>query len=65
MNEYYTPVQIFTEFNEMSKDSKMEVLYEAINIMQQYNGRSRFECIAKAMGYENHEGEGSTYTKER
>lgn len=46
----------------MTKDEKIKVLYEAIDIMQEYNGRSRFLCIAMAMGYDNFEGESYTYT---
>jgi len=61
--KYYTADQIRTEFESMSKDLKIEVLYEAIDIMQQYNGRSRFLCIAMAMDYVNYEGESDTYEK--
>jgi DNA helicase TIP49 (TBP-interacting protein) len=57
----YTADQIRTIFEKMPKDLKIKVLYEAIDIMQQYNGRSRFLCIAMAMGYENFEGESDTY----
>jgi|GEM_PF-5285525 len=59
--KYYTAEQIRTKFEKMPKDLKIKVLYEAIDIMQQYNGRSRFLCIAMAMGYENFEGESDTY----
>lgn len=53
----FTADQIRTKFDNMSKDLKIKILYEAIDIMQQYNGRSRFLCIAMAMGYENLEGD--------
>jgi len=59
--KYYTADQIRTKFEKMPKDLKIKVLYEAIDIMQQYSGRSRFLCIAIAMGYENFEGEIDTY----
>ena len=59
--KYYTADQIREKFEKMPKDLKIKVLYEAIDIMQQYNGRSRVLCIAMAMGYENFEGETDTY----
>jgi hypothetical protein len=63
--KYYTEEHIRDEFDKLTKDKKISVLYEAIDIMQQYNGRSRFLCIAMAMGYKNHEGERDTYTKSK
>ncbi len=61
--KYYTSKHIQKEYSELTKDEKIKILYEAIDIMQQYNGRSRFLCIAMALGYNNFEGEGNTYTK--
>ena len=61
--KYYTSADIQKEFSKLTKDKKIEVLYEAIDIMQTYNGRTRFLCIAMAMGYDNWEGEDNTYTK--
>jgi predicted metallopeptidase len=60
--KYYTAEQISSKFEQMTKDEKIKVLYEAIDIMQEYNGRSRFLCIAMAMGYDNFEGKSDTYT---
>ncbi len=51
----YTSEQIQTKFQKLTKDKKIEVLYEALDFMQAYNGRSRFLCIAMAMGYDNWE----------
>jgi len=31
------------------KRNKVEILWEALDYMKQYNGRSRVECIALAM----------------
>ena len=59
----YTSEHISKEFNNLTKDKKIEVLYEALNFMQMYNGRSRFLCIAMAMGYDNWEGDSDTYVK--
>ena len=61
--KYYTSRDIQKEYSKLTKDKKIEVLYEAIDIMQSYNGRTRFLCIAMAMGYDNYEGEDNTYTK--
>ena len=59
----YTNEHIQNEFNSLTKDKKIEVLYKALDFMQMYNGRSRFLCIAMAMGYENSEGDSDTYVK--
>jgi len=61
--KYYTSTDIQKEYSKLTKDKKIEVLYEAIDIMQSFNGRTRFLCIAMAMGYDNYEGEDNTYTK--
>jgi len=61
--KYYTSEQISNEFEKLIKDKKISVLYDAIDYMQSYNGRSRFLCIAMAMGYDNYEGGSDTYTK--
>ncbi len=58
--KYYTSADIQKEYSKLTKDKKIEVLYEAIDIMQIYNGRSRFLCIAMAMVYVNYEGENKT-----
>jgi hypothetical protein len=34
------------------KKKKAEILMDALDYMQQYNGRSKIQCIALAMGYE-------------
>ena len=61
--KYYTSEQISNEFEKLTNDKKISVLYDAIDYMQSYNGRSRFLCIAMAMGYDNYEGRSDTYTK--
>jgi hypothetical protein len=61
--KYYTSEQISNEFEKLTKNKKISVLYDAIDYMQSYNGRSRFLCIAMAMGYDNYEGKSDTYTK--
>jgi len=59
----YSHDQIAKEFSELTRVKQIETLYEALDFMQSYNGRSRFLCIAMAMGYENYEGGVDTYTK--
>ena len=45
-------LEIFNLFIGKSKKKQVEILWEALSIMQQYNGRSRVECIAQAMDVE-------------
>ena len=61
--KYYTSEQIRNEFEKLTKDKKISVLYDAIDYMHSYNGRSRFLCIAMAMGYDNYEGDDKSYFK--
>ena len=63
MKKYYNSNEIYNEFDKLSKDKKIVILYEAIDYMQQYNGRSRFQCISLAMGYENDKGDKDSYYK--
>ena len=59
----YTEEQIEKEYDLLSYKQKNEILVVAIDYMQQYNNRSKFLCIAMAMGYINHEGESNTYIR--
>jgi len=61
--KYYTSKEISKEYEGLSLKEKNIILYDAIDYMNQYNGRTRFLCIAMAMGYENTEGENTTYFK--
>ena len=61
--KYYTSADINKVYQALTKDKKIEILYEALDYMQQYNGRSKFLCVAMAMGYDNNEGEDTTYIK--
>ena len=58
---YYTSGRVQAEFDRLTKDKKIAVLYNALDYMQQYNGRSRFKCIAMAMGFDNYEGNDRRY----
>ena len=61
--KYYTNSQIENQFYKLTKNKQIEVLNDAIDYMQQYNGRTKLLCIAMAMGYENYEGSYDTYYK--
>lgn len=61
--KYVSSDEIAKEYNKLSSSKKISILYEAIDVMQEYNGRSRFYCIARAMGYSNHEGLNTTFFK--
>jgi hypothetical protein len=61
--KHYTSDQISKEFSKLNRLGKIETLFEALDYMSQYNGRSKIKCIALAMGYENIEGADDTYFK--
>ena len=43
-----TPDQIWAMFQK--KRNKVEILMEALDYMQQWNGRTKIQCIGLAMG---------------
>lgn len=61
--KYYTEKQISDEYSLLSFKDRCDILMIALDYMQQYNNRTKFLCIAMAMGYKNTEGEKNTYTK--
>ena len=61
--KYFNEKEINEEFNKLETRDKIKVLYEAIDFMQEYNGRSKFLCIAMAMGYVNYDGCSDSYYK--
>jgi hypothetical protein len=48
-NKLIKDEQIMARFN--SKRNKVEILWEALDYMQQYNGRTKVQCIGLALGY--------------
>lgn len=51
-NKILTLTQIMeNKFDKLSYKKKVDVLFSAIDYMQQYNARSVPQCIALAMGY--------------
>ena len=61
--KYYSSDHILGEFEKFSKVKMIDVLYDALDYMQEYNGRTKLLCIAMAMSYDNIEGEGDTFIK--
>jgi len=61
--KFYTSTQISAKWEKTTLRNKIGILMEALDYMQQFNGRSKFHCIAMAMGYDNYEGESNTYFK--
>ncbi len=48
-------------FMKKSDSEKVNILYNALDYMSQYNDRSKSECISLAMGYTNREGDMNTW----
>ena len=47
-----TSDDLVKKFNRLPNKVKLELLWEALDMMNQYNGRTRWHCVAIAMGYE-------------
>lgn len=52
MKTEYTEYGVICKFNALKLKDKVDVLSSAIDLMQQYNGRTKEECIIMAMGFE-------------
>lgn len=61
--KYLTLDEIINKYIKLELDEKNKLLWSAIDYMEQYNGRTKWYCIAKAMGYENFEGGNDTWYK--
>lgn len=46
-----TKQSVIDKFEKLSNTNKVEVLFGALDYMQQYSGRSIGTCICLAMGY--------------
>jgi uncharacterized HAD superfamily protein len=56
----YTKSEVWGLLEEKSKEEMTDIMVQALDAMQQYNGRTKVQCIASAMGLElEEEGEGS------
>lgn len=43
--------EVLDKFNKLSAKKRAEILYDALDYMQQYNSRTKETCICYAMGY--------------
>lgn len=59
LEEKLTTADVWDKYDKAR--NKVEILWQALDYMSQYNGRSKITCIAMAMGYET-DGDG-TYFK--
>lgn len=50
--EVLTKQELADRYYNRSKDSRLLILWQALDFMQQYNGRTKWECIALAMNVE-------------
>ena len=51
--EKFTSKELLTKYANLSYKEKADILYDALDYMSQFNGRTKFLCIALAMGYDN------------
>ena len=51
--EKFTSKEISAKYANLSYKEKADILYDALDYMSQFNGRTKFLCIALAMGYDN------------
>lgn len=58
-----TSSEVLKEYVNLSNAKKVSVLNDAIDYMQQYNGRTKFLCVAMAMGYEQDSNNENNYIK--
>jgi len=59
----YTSQDFVDKYNALKCKEKTKVLYDALDYMQEYNGRSKLDCVILAMGYKVHNEDEDTYTK--
>jgi hypothetical protein len=48
----FTEQQLKDKFEKLSKPVKIQILWDALDIMQQFNGRTKLVCVFFAMGYD-------------
>jgi len=61
----YAEKELCEVFNKFTLNEQIQILYTALDVMQEHNSRSKSTCIFMAMGYENYEGDKDTWTKEK
>lgn len=55
--------EILAKYNKLACTKQVPILYDALEYMQQYNGRTRADCVCLAMGY-RYEFSTDDYSKE-
>jgi hypothetical protein len=58
--KYFTFNEVLIKYNKLSSSKQVTILWDALDYMQQYNGRTKSECVILAMGFE---GEFDKYIK--
>jgi hypothetical protein len=53
--KFYTAEELEKKFDNTTRVEKINILSQAIDYMQQYNGRTKQTCIFLAMGYDYEE----------
>lgn len=51
-NKTFTRDEMILKFESLSYRSKTNILWYALDLMQQYNGRSKYECVFMVMNYQ-------------
>lgn len=50
-NNSMSKKEVQMHWNSKTPQEKVSILWEALDFMSQYNGRSRFDCVAYTMGF--------------
>lgn len=53
MSNTFTEQELIEKFNNLTSSQRAIILFEALDYMQQYNGRSKTTCICLAMGFKH------------
>ena len=60
----FTQQELMNLFNSQPASTKVGILLSALDYMQQYNGRSKADCIIYAMDYRDMDGSNDTFIKD-
>lgn len=59
----YTSQELYEKYVKLPSAQKVNILFRALDYMEQFNGRSKIDCIILAMGYVLRPGEDDSYRK--
>lgn len=48
----FTRNEMINKFETLTSEKKVYIMWGALDLMNQYNGRNNYECIFMAMGYQ-------------